>query len=512
MIRNMRKTTNIEQSAELCIGALSQAVLDDVARYLKLKGKAPDILAFTAELRMDIVFILMDLGVSYVACCKTKVPYACRYHIKNLYASMQEAYKLLLGYGNSQQFTIWTKIRKAIDRKPVRDWEEQPQLKARIQAISDKLNVWAGDDIDKTHRELTYHYDADMKQVYLYTVETNSLEEAGYKYISYLELLTEMIKLCDDIEYCLQKKGITTAIEIESTPIDNSLHLTLIQYLSKNKKLPVVLEGILNDVKPIDDYALHLEKFNKINELTNNQIELPEIDNVFVMLNMYLTVMFMRADMAAITQSLLLSKTNGEAMLNMRRYVITITAAFGHLYGYSENKRPKSIWSSVLGMIPEDAEDLKKKAIQINGLLLRVVLRKDMDVRTCYAHLYDNKTRKTNIPSIVDLLKNQNPILELQKVTLILKVTKLVMGFMKEVMEELSKRAHDANEKSNIELRNTLLKIKSLSDIPNCPIELREMFYGMIEKARGWTGIELLKYSHNDSTNSNKKAEQLARF
>lgn len=293
------------------------------------------------------------------------------------------------------------------------------------------------------------------------------------------------------IEYCLRKKGITTAIEIESTPIDNSLHLTLIQYLSKNKKLPVVLEGILNDVKPIDDYALHLEKFNKINELTNNQIELPEIDNVFVMLNMYLTVMFMRADMAAITQSFLLSKTNGEAMLNMRRYVITITAAFDHLYGYSENKRPKSIWSSVLGMIPEDAEDLKKKAIQINGLLLRVVLRKDMDVRTCYAHLYDNKTRKTNIPSIVDLLKNQNPILELQKVTLILKVTKLVMGFMKEVMEELSKRAHDANEKSNRELRNTLLKIKSLSDIPNCPIELREMFYGMIEKARGWTGIEL---------------------
>lgn len=206
MIRNMRKATNIEQSAELCIGALSQVVIDDVARYLKLKGKAPDILAFTAELRMDIVFILMDLGVSYVACCKTKVPYACRYHIKNLYASMHEAYKLLLGYGNSQQFTIWTKIGKAIDRKPVRDWEEQPQLKARIQAISDKLNVLAGDDIDKTHRELTYHYDADMKQVYLYTVETNSLEEAGYKYISYLELLTEMIKLCDNYRILSSKE------------------------------------------------------------------------------------------------------------------------------------------------------------------------------------------------------------------------------------------------------------------------------------------------------------------
>ena len=32
----MADTTNLEQSAELCIGALSQAVLDDKDRYLKL--------------------------------------------------------------------------------------------------------------------------------------------------------------------------------------------------------------------------------------------------------------------------------------------------------------------------------------------------------------------------------------------------------------------------------------------------------------------------------------------
>lgn len=487
----MTNTKKIEQSAELCIGALSQAVLDDVARYVKLQGKATDILALTAELRMDIVFILMDLGVSYVACCKTKVPYACRYHIKNLYASMQEAYKLLLGYGKSQQYTIWAKIGNAINRKPFSDWEEHSQLGARFQAIGNKLIGLVGDYIDKTHRELTYHYNSDMKQVYIYTVAANSLEEAGKKYISYLELLTEMIKLCDDIEECLRKKGNPTTVEIEPTSIDNNFLLLLIQFLSKNKQLPVILEGILKDVKPIDDYALHLEKLNKLNELTNEHIELPEIDNVSVMLNMYLTLMFMRADMAAITQSFLLSKTNGEAMLNMRRYVITITAAFNHLYGYSEYEHPKSIWSSVLGMIPEDAEGLREKAIQIDDLLQKVVLRKDMDVRTCYAHLYNNETRKTNIPSIVNLLKSQNPILELQKVTVMLKVTKLVMNFMKEVMEELSKRAHEAKEESTQELRNTILKLKNITNLTNCPAELKEMLSGLIGKVQGWTGIEL---------------------
>ena len=487
----MSDTKNIEQSAEMCIGALSQVVLDDVTKYNKLQSQTTDIQALTAELRMDTVFILMDLSTSYIACCKAQEPYACRYHIKNLYAGMQEAYKLLLGYGKSQRYTIWNKIGNAINSKPVSEWEEQPQLEERFQAITVKLKGLSGDDIEKSHRDLTYHYDADMKQVYVYTLAVNNFEEASDKYIAYLELLSEMIKFCDNIENCLRKKGIATKVEIESKSIDDSLHLLLIQQLSRNKKLHVVLDGVLNDVKPIDDAALNLEKFNKLHELVNNQMELPELENVLIIQNMYLTILFMRADMAAISKSFLLSKTSGEAMLNMRRYVITITAAFCHLYGYSESERPKSIWSSILDMIPEDAEILKEKAIHIEGLFQKVVLRKDMDVRSCYAHLYDNETRNTNIPSIIDLLKNQNPILELQKVTLMLKVIKVVMDFMKDVMEELSIRAHKASEKSTEELRNIMLKIKDVTEQTNCPVELKELLYNTIGKVQGWTGIEL---------------------
>ena len=490
-LKDMTNTKELEQSAEMCIGVLSQAILDDVAKYNKLQNKTPEILALTAELRMDTVFVLMDLSTSYIACCKAQEPYACRYHIKNLYAGMQEAYKLMLGYGKSQRYTIWNKIGNAINSKPVSEWEEQPQLEERFQAITVKLKGLSGDDVEKSHRDLTYHYDTDMKQVYVYTLAVNNFEEASDKYIAYLELLSEMIKFCDNIEKCLRKKGIATEVETESKSIDDSLHLLLIQHLSRNKELPVVLDGVLNDVQPIDDSALNLEKTNKLHKLVNKQMELPELDNVLIIQNMYLTILFMRADMAAISKSFLLSKTSGEAMLNMRRYVITITAAFGHLYGYSEEERPKSIWSSVLDMIPKDAEMLKERATHIEGLFQKVVLKKDMDVRTCYAHLFDNKTHNTNIPSIIDLLKNQNPILELQKVALMLKVSKVVMDFMKDVMLELSKRAHEANKKSTEELRNTMLKIKEVTELPNCPKELKELFSNTIGKVQGWTGIKL---------------------
>ena len=493
----MTNTKGLEQSAEICIGALSQLILDHVAKYNKLQGRTPEILALAAELRMDSVFILMDLSTSYIACCKAKDPYACRYHIKNLYAGMQEAYKLLLGYKKCKQYTILTKIGNAINSKPVSDWTEQPQLAEQFHAITAKLNDLTGDGIDKTHRDLTYHYDADMKHVYQYTIAINNLEEASEKCIAYTKVLTDMIKLCDYIEKCLHKKGIATTVEFESSSIDDGLHLLLIQHLSKNKELPVVLNGILKDVKPIDNNALRLEKLNKLNDLVkenesaNNKNELPEINNVIVMLNTYLTVLFMRADMAAITQSFLHSKTSGEAMLNMRRYVITITAAFSHLYGYSEDEHTKSIWSSILKMIPEDAETLKEKATQIEKQFKKVVLKNDMDVRTCYAHLYDNKTHKTNIPSIISLLKNQKPILELHKVTLMLQIINNVIVFIKDVMAELSKMAHEEKDMSTEELRNLMLKLKDSTNLLNCPIEFKAMISNMIGIVQEWTEIKL---------------------
>lgn len=485
----MAKET-LEKSAELCIGALSQAALDYKARYIKLQQeKVPDVLKLTVELRMDILFIQIDLCTSFIACCKAEKPYACRYHIKNLYAGMQEAFKLLHGYGKSQHYTIWTKIGESINGKPTSEWREQPQLESLYKIVSAKLDGLSGTEVDKVHRDLTYHYDCDMKRVYSYTLKTNNLEKASSQYCAYLEVLTGMTQLCDEIESCLRNRNVSTAVEIDPPSIDNGSHLFLIQYLSKNKELPIVLEGILNDIKPIDDYALQLDKFDKLNGLVSNTIELPEIDNILVILNMQLTIYFIRADMAAITQSFLLSKTSGEAMLNMRRYIITITAAFSHLYGYSEDEQSKSIWASIMSMIPEDATTLKENATNISNILKKVVLNDDMNARTCYAHLYDNKTRKTNVPSIIDLLLKQDPIKEIQKVTIMLKVTKLVIDFSTILMDELSIRAREAREKSTEDLKTTLLKIKGFTELPNCPIKLKEMLCETIGKVQGMTGI-----------------------
>ena len=487
----MADISNLEKSAELSIGALSQSVIDDIARYKLLLDKEPHILALTAELRVDTQFILMDLCTSFIAMCKATETFACRYHIKNLEAEIQEAYKLLLNYGKSQRYTIWKKIGDSLNQDPVSGWAEQGALLADYQIISAKLNGIAGDDTNKQHRDLTYHYDADMRQVYEYTVAANSMDAASEKLIAVMEILGGMTKLCDAIDERLRKDGVETAVEIQEDSIDDSLHLALIQYLNQNKELPVALAGILNDLKPIDDYVHHLDVFSKLQGMTNGQIALPEIENIFTMLNLYLTVLFMRADMAAITKAFLLSKTSGEAMLNMRRYVITITAAFGHLYGYSEVEKAKSIWHSVLGMIPETSKDMQADAAEIEDILSKVVLRSDMDLRTSYVHLLDNQTHKTNIPTIISLVRQQNPILEMQKVSLMLQVIKRVMDFMQKLLTELATQAHDSNEKNTAELREQMLKVKAVADNEKCPDVLREKILEIIEKVQGWTGIQL---------------------
>lgn len=487
----MTDTSNLEKSTELCIGALSQIILDDVAQYRDLQGKEPQILAQIAELKMDVRFILMDLAASYVASCKVSEPYAIRFHIQNLEAGMHEAYKLLHGYGNSTKYRAWTKIGKELNDKTVIDWGEYPQFSTDYYSIEGKLKNLEGDEVDKQHRELTYHYNVDMRRVYAYKVSIKDHEEASLKLISYMEVLSGILKFCDNLEEKLKEKGISPAVKSDSSSLDDNLHLVLIQFLSKNKELSIALSGILNDVRPLDEYVRHLENIDKLNEIADGQVKVPEIDNVAVMLNLYLTVLFMRADMAATTQAFLQSKTSGEAMLNMRRYVITITAACGHLYGYSEAERTISIWNSALAMIPVDCKALQEESDDIGILLQKVVLKEDMDVRTIYAHLFNNKTNRTNIPEIVEQLKNQNPVLEMGKVSIMLQVIKLVMDFIMKLMEELAVRAHEANEQSTAQLRETMNRIKSVADDPNCPGKAKDMLIGFIGKVCGWTGIEL---------------------
>ena len=66
-----------------------------------------------------------------------------------------------------------------------------------------------------------------------------------------------------------------------------------------------------------------------------------------------------------------------------------------------------------------------------------------------------------------------------------LQVSKVVMDFIKKLMEELSKRAHESNEKSISELKDTIIKIKMVIDHSNCPEELKKKMTEMVEKVQG---------------------------
>ena len=486
----MEDTTNLEQSTELYIGALAQTILDDVASYEKLQDKMPKVLAYIIELRMDVKFILMDLSTSYIAIYKSKVPYASRYHMKNLNAGINEAYKLLFNYGKSQRHAIWKKIGEIMNENPICEWEESASLFVEYKLITEQLANMAGNEKDKQHRDLTYHYNEDMNLVYKYTVAECNIETISTKFINFMEILKNILNLCDKIETRLKNKGIKTIVDVKTSSIDDNIHLSLIQCLNQIEDLSKTLDIILQDVQPIDDYVQHLDRFNKLKCIAE-QVEMPELDNVFTMLNLHLTVLFMRTDIAAISKALLLSKTNGEAMLNMRRYVITITAAFGHLYGYTEIERTKSIWTSILNVIPNDNKKLQKEAQRIGDLLNKVVQKNDNNLRTNYVHLFDNQTHKTNIPIIINLLRTQDPISEMQKVNIILIITKEIMEFVYNVIEELAKEAYESNKVSTIELQRKMREIKDFAKRTDCPTMVKNKLIEMLDKIQSYLKIEV---------------------
>ena len=475
-------TDSLQQSAEQCIGALSSAVCDEIERYKVLQGNTEKLLLLTSELRMDVDFVIMDLNTSFLACCKESTPYAIRYHIKNLNSGFTEAYKAIHGFGKAGKKTVWARLGKALEDSPVSHFAEQTSLVKSFHEAEKKMLDMERKLDEKEHRDLTYHYDSNMKEVYQLTVDSNNMEESSQRLIDFMGVLHVALKLCEEVEECLRNNGGDTKVGVRAAQnLDDSRTLAIVQQLRKNEELKKVLTDVLNDVKPIDDQATHILRFEKLESMTAGTVELPEIGNVFTMLNIWMMLYFMRADIAAITKAIVMSSTSGEALLNMRRYMINIVAVFGQLYGYNDNQRQGSHWTSIKAMLPIDNCELKEEAARIEELLKQVTPKRDEDLRTCYVHYYDNKTMLSNVPNIVSALAARDLEQEMQRANLMLRVMGVVRDYLNDVMTVLAKQAHDANEKSTKEVKATLEKVRAIAENDKCPEELKETLTGVVE-------------------------------
>lgn len=475
---------NLINNASLAVRDLYLLAKQDIAILNACDDSLPPILRMVPELRKDIEFILSDMYSSYRAVINAQTPIEKRLNLKNFRADMHESFKLLYGFGSMRQHTTWAKIGKKI--RILSDSEKNDnyrELQELYDTITTSILAIESTEEEKDNRELTYHYDDDLLKVYQNILDTNDEEKFSQRLISIMATLQDVLRFLHQIEFLEGIKGYQLP-KVETVGIS----LLFVQRILANKlygngRLREVLDHILKNSSQIDD-AARLEKgmcaFKEYALSQNPLADIPEADNMINLANTQLLLQIMLVDIATIVNAYVHSGSDPEYALTLRRLTITRVSTLSHLYGYSDTERSKSLWTLICNMIPEGCSPLISELEKIQSALEGLIDDADKKKRALYAHLMDK--RKSNVPNIISGIENINLIEEFSKADALLRVTKRVQNFLKDLMDKLGKDAHEKAEASKAEMNAKFRAIREAVNNSNCPEDIRKSINEQTDK------------------------------
>ena len=162
-------------------------------------------------------------------------------------------------------------------------------------------------------------------------------------------------------------------------------------------------------------------------------------------------------DLLSITDSYLSSKTELEAALNMRYFLIVKTSVLAQIVGYTEEEASESLWSKIKGFIPESDSQLHGMAATMESHLRKSVM--DIDIkrkRAKLVHLTFSKNKPGNVKEILSVLDTFDPLSEFYKVLDLIKLLIKVIKFLDSLIVSMDKEI-------TIENKKQLDKIRSMS-------------------------------------------------
>ena len=441
-------------NASLAVRDLYSLAKQDIAILSACDDSLPPILKLVPELRKDIEFILADMYSSYRAVINAQTPIEKRLNLKNFRADMHESFKLLYGFGSMRQHTTWAKIGTEI--RILSDSEKNDnyrELQELYDTITTSILTIESSDEEKDNRELTYHYDDDLLKVYQNILDTNDEEKFSQRFISIMSTLQVVLRFLHQIEFLEGIKGYQLP-KVET--VDISLLFVqrmLANKLNGNSRLREALDYILKNSSRIDD-AARLENgmcaFKEFALSQNPLADIPEADNMINLANTQLLLQIMLVDIATIVNAYVHSGSDPEYALTLRRLTITRVSTLSHLYGYSDTEKSKSLWTLICNMIPGACTPLISESEKINSALEGLIDNVDKKNRTLYAHFIDK--RKSNVSEIISGIENFNLFAELKKADSLLRVTKWVQNFLRDLIDKLAKDAHEKAETSKAEM------------------------------------------------------------
>lgn len=257
---------------------LHKKVVEDISVLKELNADVPQLLRLAIELRMNMRFILIDLMTSLRGCLKGTYTFEKCYHIKNLEGIRVEGCRLLLGYGEGSEESIWMKLECELKQVCQRfEKTKYAQVYERLLALYDKVSTQLRTVMttyeERKSRNLTYHYDDDLYKVYkqLVKVKDKGEDEPMKCVIPWMDALLWIQVLCDTIEYVETWQGntfskVTGFHHFRINVIKLDFYKRIVAEFSKNDQFKEILYKVLKDIDSVDWAAKEKDKLGRLED------------------------------------------------------------------------------------------------------------------------------------------------------------------------------------------------------------------------------------------------------
>jgi len=473
-------------NAGKAIQDLYVSIRKDIADKSVISAIQPSIFLRTEDVRIGVQFVIMDLGVSCRALFVCNNPFEKRHHMKNLYASISEGYKLLLGFGKTRKYTLWSLLQEEV--KKIGDGN----LTSECVEITSRLDGFASKCIDQDLRNLTLHYDENMMRVFEKTASLNNEDTTVQCVCELWAIFQDILLFCNKVdEYEEHSTHIMKPVSTEPVRLDvNRLHDCVRILIGSNGRLADVISEIISKAsKQLDGMADNVRKLQRVQCFVQKQAiveaPFPEFDIIEALANCEMLVRFMAIDLASILNSYLHSATDIESSLNLRRVVVIKTSTLVHLYGYNEEEYGKSVWKSIKSFIPDNNKVLLEESTDIEGVL-RIIVSNDIDkeLRVSLVHLYNNNDNKADVENVISTVESLNPINHITEILLLMHLYKRIQSFTLRLMDILANKAHRQALESQKQVEEMMASILEKLESSQVPSELKVSFSESINKIK----------------------------
>lgn len=289
--------------------------------------------------------------------------------------------------------------------------------------------------------------------------------------------------------YCLEATGIDKIYPSYKIREEiNPFHQYVCDLINKDGKLTNIFKNLPKGVvESLDSMVKYWLSTKRIEEYAQTKVPtisvIPEIGNIQTLTNIQLLLRFMMLDLVAIVDAYIKSSSDIESALNLRRVCVIKVSTMVHLYGYTPDEHDHSIWRKLEEMIPNNSDSLKDAADEISLILSKIVINiHDKDLRTTFVHLFDNSQACTDIANVVSAIEGINPMEQIVEIQLLLEVYKRLMNFITNLMNVLSRNAHEDRLRSTKSINDKMDELIHKFEESRLPDELKkQMLYKILD-------------------------------